>query len=119
MPDIYKPTVESARNTKLLSDSLRATKTIVPSFEDISVVDSPWSAPAKIRAVTFVLWGITNVDTVTISLPASSKTFDGTRYEGFAFSYAIDVSRDCKLSEDITITIVGTATVDIIYTIED
>lgn len=117
MADIIKPLNEIARQSRKSANSLAVSTTVLPEFITIAIGDSPWSGlPDKLRSVTFVLWGIDGSNTVQIVTPDSNKTFNDDKYEGFSFSYAIDLSRDCHLSNNITLTIVGTATVDIIYT---
>lgn len=124
MADLIKPMTEVARNTRNTATYLHPVKIISPEYVTITSSDNPYSIATNIpniRSVTFILWGVDLSNPVVIDFPNTSKTFDDTKYEGFIFSYAIDVQRDCELLEDITITIdpgegTNTATVDLIYT---
>lgn len=119
MADIQKPLTEIARNTRNTSSYLHPTKLISPEFLTIALADSPYSLLTnipKLRSVTFILWTINGTDTVTINFPNTTKIFNDIKYEGFVFSYAIDIQRDCELVKDIIITIEGDATVDLVYT---
>ncbi len=107
---------EIAGSTRKTAAFLHPVKLISPEFITISSSDSPYTVPVNLRSVTFILWGISSNDTVSIVFPNTTKLFDDAKYEGFIFSYAIDITRDCKLVSDITITITGDATVDIVYT---
>jgi hypothetical protein len=116
MSDISKPLTEIARNTRNTSAYLHPVKLISPEYDTISVGDSPYTIPTNTRSITFVLWGVDAVNTVSIAFPNTTKLFDDDRYYGFAFFYAIDIPRDCELISDVVVTITGTAIVDFIYT---
>jgi hypothetical protein len=117
MADIIKPLNEIASSNRRIASSLSVSRTVLPEYVQLDSGDSPYTGlPSNLRSVTFVLWGIDVSNTVEITLPNSTILFNNSRYEGFSFTYSIDLDRDCSLSNDISVEIVGSAVVDVIYT---
>lgn len=117
MPDIITPLNESAKNSRKIASSLAVTRLVVPEATRIDSSDSPYNLlPLNLRSVSFLLTGIDGSNTVEFTFPNSSIIFDDAKYDKLSFSYALDLPRDCQLSNEITIEIVGSATVDIFYT---
>jgi len=116
MADQVKSFSEIAQNTRKTALYLQPVKRISPEYATIAVGDSPYTIPTNTRSITFVLWGIDDTNTVSIAFPNTTKLFDNIRYDGFAFFYAIDITRDCELISDVVVTITGDAIVDFIYT---
>lgn len=115
MADIIKPLNEIARQSRKTANSVAVSRTVLP--ESVTLSAGTWSSlPSNLRSVTFVLWGVNGTDTVSIAFPNTTKLFDDARYEGFTLTYSIDLDRDCSLSNNIELTVVGSATVDVFYT---